>query len=330
VPDRQQLLEHIRTVPGVASAALTTYIPLANASWTLGVHVPNPHGEEIGDSKFTYLSPRYFETMDVPLVAGRDFGDFDRADSRKIAIVNETFVRRYIRTANPLDAQVRTVAEPGIPAAMYDIVGVVKDTKYGNLHENTPPMTFVPIGQNPQQGPYAFLAIRSLEAPDRLVDGLRRSVKAAHPDLTVKFTVFEKQIQDGLSRERLVAWLAGFFGALAAILAAIGLYGLISYIVQRRSHEIGIRVALGASRSSVMVLVLRETALLIVAGLAVGVPACLITGRSTASLLFGLSPNDASTLVAAASLLTAIAACASVAPAWRAARIDPMRALRED
>src|ERR1700687_4029357 len=127
-----------------------------------------------------------------------------------------------------------------------------------------------------------------------------------------------------------MAWLAGFFGVIAAILAAIGLYGLISYIVQRRTHEIGIRVALGATRSSVMALVLRETALLIVAGLAVGVPACLITGRSTASLLFGLSPNDASTLVAAASLLTAIAAGASVAPAWRAACIDPMRALRED
>jgi predicted permease len=327
---RRQLLEEIRSVPQVTSAALTTYLPLANASWTLGVHVLNPQGEEVGDAKFTYVSSRYFETMGSRLLAGRDFDESDRVDSRKVAIVNETFVRRYVRTPNPLGTRLRTVAEPENPATTYEVIGVVSDTKYGNLRETTPPMTFVPISQNPDQRPNAMMAIQSSVDPDALVSDLRRRVRESHPDMLVRFKVFERQIQDGLSRERLMAWLAGVFGTIAAILAVSGLYGLLSYIVQRRDHEIGIRVALGATRSSVVLLVLRQTAFLVLTGLAAGLPACLIMGRSAASLLFGLSPHDVPTLAAATGLLATIAALASLVPACRAARIDPIRALREE
>jgi putative ABC transport system permease protein len=327
---QQRLLEEIQSVPGVSAAALTTYIPLANASWTLGVHVPNSQGEEVGDAKFTYVSPEYFATMDVPLVSGRDFNTYDRADSARVAIVNEAFVRRYIRAAGPIGARLRTVAEPGMPSTVYDVIGVVKDTKYGNLREGTPAMAFVPSTQNPDRRPSGVVAIRTSVDPDALIRDLRQRLRASHPDVTVRFRVFERQIQEGLSRERLMAWLAGFFGIAAAVLAVIGLYGLLSYIVQRRHHEIGIRVALGATWSSVVLLVLRQTALLVVAGLSAGLPICLVTGRSASSLLFGLSPTDLPTLAAAAGLLAAIAACASLAPAWRAARIDPIRALREE
>ena len=327
---QQQLLDDVRSVPGVASAALTTYVPLANASWTFGVHVPTAQGEEVGDSKFTYLSPGYFDTMDVPRVAGRDFDNGDRADSARVAIVNETFVRRYIRRPSAIGAQMRTVAEPGYPSTVYEVIGVVKDTKYGNLREGTPPMAFVPITQNPDRRPNATLAIRSSGDADQLAVNLRRAMKETRPEMMVRFTVFERQVQDGLSRERLMAWLAGFFGVVAAVLAVIGLNGLLSYVVQRRNHEIGIRVALGATRSSVAWLVLRQTTLLVVAGLAVGIPVSLAMARSAASLLFGLSPTDVPTLAGAAALLAAIATCASLAPAWRAARIDPMRALREE
>jgi predicted permease len=327
---QQRLVEEIQSVPGVSSAASTTYIPLANSSWTLGIHVPNAQGEEVGDSKFTYVSPGYFATMDVPFVSGRDFNSFDREDTARVAIVNEAFVRRYIRTASPIGARMRTVAEPGNPSTVYDVIGVVKDTKYGNLREGTPAMSFVPSTQNPDRRPNAIVVIHSSVASDALVSDLRRRIKESHPDMLVRFRVFERQIQDGLSRERLMAWLAGFFGAAAAVLAVIGLYGLLSYIVQRRNHEIGIRVALGATRSSIVLLVLRQTAVLIVAGLSVGIPVCLVTGRAASSLLFGLSPTDVPTLVAAAGLLAAVAAFASLGPAWRAARIDPMRALRQE
>ena len=205
-------MQEIQAVPGVSSAALTSYIPLANSSWTLGIHVPNAQGEEVGDSKFTYVSPGYFATMDVPFVSGRDFNSFDRADTARVAIVNEAFVRRYIRAASPIGARVRTVAEPGNPSTVYDVIGVVKDTKYGNLREGTPAMTFVPSTQNPDRRPNAVMAIHSSIAPDALVSDLRRRIKESHPDMLVRFRVFERQIQDGLSRERLMAWLAGFFG----------------------------------------------------------------------------------------------------------------------
>jgi len=327
---RQQLLDDVRSTPGVASAALTTYIPLANSSWSLAIRVASPSGEKAGGSRFTYVSPRYFETMGIRLLAGRDFNDFDRADTRRVAIVNETFVKRYLGLSNPVGAQMRTVGEPGSPPTPYEIIGVVSDTKYGNLWDAIPSMTFVPITQNPDPRPLAIIAVRSAGDQNAIVSDLRNRFKSAHPDLPARFTVFERQVQDGLSRERLMAWLAGFFGAVAAALVVIGLYGLLSYIVQRRTNEIGIRVALGATRSSIGALVLRQTVWLVAAGLVIGVPVSLVAGRSAASLLFGLTPTDPPTIVAAAGLLAAVAVCASLAPAWRAARVDPIRALRED
>jgi putative ABC transport system permease protein len=329
-PYQTQLLEQIRSVPGVSSAALLTNTPLTGSSWTLGIHVPNGQGEEVGDSKFTYVSPRYFETLGVPLIAGRDFNEFDRAGSRRVAIVNETFVQRYLKTTNPIGAQLRTVAEPDIPATQYEIIGVAKDTKYSDLRERIPATTFVPILQNPSPSSFAGIAIHSSQEPDRLTSALRQRFKELHPDLPVAFMVFEKQIQDGLSRDRMMAWLAGFFGFLAAILAMTGLYGLISYILQCRVHEIGIRMALGATRPSVIALVFRQTAVLVIVGLIVGVPAWLITARSATALLFGVLPSDAPTLIAAAGFLAVIAACASFVPAYRASRIDPMEALRDE
>ena len=327
---KNQLIEDIRAVSGVDQAAQTSYIPLANTSWTLGVRVSNNRGEAVGDSKFTYVSPRYFDTMGVHLVAGRDFTDFDRENTEKVAIVNETFVRRYVGESNPIGVHVRSVAEPGIPSEVYEVVGVVRDTKYGNLRDGTPAMTFVPATQNPDGRPNMTIAIRSGRDPDQLINDIRSRFRSAYPDLMVRFQVFERQIRDGLSRERVMAWLAGFFGMLAALLAIVGLYGLMSYVVQRRVHEIGIRLALGATAASVMTLVLRQTAILVVAGLAAGLPATLLTTRAAGSLLFGLSPQDVPTLVVAGVVLVAIAATASAVPAWRAARIDPTRALREE
>jgi predicted permease len=326
----RQLLEEVRAVTGVEAAAQTSYLPLANRAWTLGVHVPNDRGEETGFSRFTYVGPGYFNTMGVRLTSGRDFNDFDRADSSRVAIVNQTFVHRYVRTPNPIGVRVRTVAEPDIPSEVLEIVGVTRDTKYDNLRQDTPPMTFVPATQNPDRRPFAMLAIRSGRDPDELIGDLRSRLRSGYGDLLYQFRVFDRQIRDSVSRERVLAWLAGFFGMLAALLAIVGLYGLMSYIVQRRVHEIGVRVALGASSASVIALVLRQTAVLVIAGLTVGIPAALLMARTTSSLLFGLSPQDPATIASAAAALASIAACASAIPAWRASRIDPTRALREE
>jgi predicted permease len=326
----RQLLEDVRAVPGIDGVAQTSHLPLANQAWTLGVHVPNDHGEETGDSRFTYVSPGYFDTMGVRLTAGRDFTDFDRADSSRVAIVNQTFVRRYVRTSNPIGVRVRTVTEPGNPSVVLEIVGVTRDTKYDNLRGGTPPTTFVPASQNPDRRSATMLAIHSRLDPDELISELRSRLRMGYGDLLYRFLVFDRQIRDSLSRERVMAWLAGFFGVLAVLLAVIGLYGLMSYIVQRRVHEIGIRLAIGASPASVIALVLRQTMVLVIAGLAVGVPAALLTARAASSLLFGLSSQDLPTLVAAAAALAAFAVCASAVPAWRASRIDPTRALREE
>jgi putative ABC transport system permease protein len=326
----RQLLEDVRAVPGIDAVAQTSHLPLANQAWTLGVHVPNDHGEETGDSRFTYVSPGYFDTMGVRLIAGRDFTDFDRADSSRVAIVNQTFVRRYVRTSNPIGVRVRTVAEPGNPSVVLEIVGVTRDTKYDNLRQGTPPTTFVPASQNPDRRAATMLAIHSRLDPDELIGEIRSRLRNGYGDLLYQFRVFDRQIRDGLSRERVMAWLAGFFGVLAVLLAVVGLYGLMSYIVQRRVHEIGIRLAIGASPASVIALVLRQTMVLVIAGLAVGVPAAMLTARAASSLLFGLSPQDLPTLAAAAAALAAFAVCASAVPAWRASRIDPTRALREE
>jgi predicted permease len=324
------VLEQVRAMPGVDAAAQTSYIPLAGASWALGVRVPRERGEAVGDARFTYVSPHYFDTMGPRLTAGRDFNDFDRPDSERVAIVNETFVRRYLGAANPVGAHLRTIAEPGIPSEVFEIVGVARDTKYGNLRDDTPPMTFVPATQNPDHRPATTLVIRSGHNPDRLITDIRAQFRRTYPDVMIGFQVFERQVRDGVSRERVMAWLAGFFGALAVLLAIVGLYGLTSYTVQRRVHEIGIRLALGATTGSVLALVLRQTAMLIVLGLAAGLPITLLTARAAGSLLFGLSPQDVTTLAAAAVVLATIAASASAVPAWRAARVDPTRALREE
>jgi putative ABC transport system permease protein len=221
------------------------------------------------------------------------------------------------------------VAEPDIPAAVYEIVGVARDTKYADLRDDVPATAFVPTTQNPLPMPFASLVIQTSGEPDALAADLTKRFSQVHPDLPVRFTAFQKQISESLSRDRLMAWLAVFFGVLASILAVTGLYGLISYILERRIQEIGIRMALGATQASVIAMVLRQTAFLVLIGLAVGVPAYLIAARFAAALIFGLSATDVATLIAASGLLAMIAAIATLVPAWRASRIDPMEALRD-
>ncbi len=264
------LLERIRTVPHVDAAAISSQFPLNGASWTQGVRVQGFEGR--GSSKFTYVSSDYFRTMDIGMRAGRDISEFDAATSRKVLVASETFVRRFFggTPAGAIGRQVRSVAEPNYPETLYEVVGVVADTKYANLRDDIPAIAYVPIGQHPNLRSVKGLVFRTNGPLPPVLAEIRRQVSQVNPDIMIAFKVFETQIRERLIPERLMAWLTGFFGALAALIATIGLYGVISYMVASRRNEIGIRLALGASPSRVVLLILGETSLLVAIGLVAG------------------------------------------------------------
>ncbi|MGB8473864.1 MAG: ABC transporter permease [Candidatus Acidiferrum sp.] len=321
---KRDLLGQIQSIPLVESAATSTHVPLDGSSWSLGVHI----GGLEGSSKFSWISPGYFRTMQIPFVAGRDFNEQDTAQSPRVVIVNETFVRQFLADRSAMGTIVRTVSEPHYPETEYEIVGVVKDTKYGGLRDAIPPEAFVPALQYPEKIYLTNVFIRYSAPPAALIAALREKLMQLYPEMKVEYHVFQSEIRNGLVRERLMALLSGFFGALAALLAMIGLYGVISYIIAMRRNEIGIRMALGASRQAVVRIVLRQTLLLLALGVGLGLLLTVAATSAARALLFGLRPDDPLTLLGAAVFLAAVALAASYWPAYRATRVDPMKALR--
>lgn len=321
---QRELLEEVQSVPGVLSAATTTRIPLDGGSWEHRVRVDSKEGL----SKFTWVSPDYFATMGIPIVNGRGFTRDDTASSPHVALVNQAFVQRFFAGANPLGETLLTSPEPDYPATTYEIVGIIPDTKYNNLRTETPPMTFAPATQFPGQGPWCLVVINSNLPSTVVMAAVKRTLAEKHPDVLAEFEDFQKQISDGLVMERVMAMLSGFFGVLAGALAAIGLYGVISYIIAMRGNEIGLRMALGASRGSVVNLFLRQTVLLLAAGVAIGVLFALAAASSAGSLLYGLRPDDPSAFFGGSALLVIVALVAGFVPAWRASRFDPVVTLR--
>ena len=330
-PDRinefqRQLLAEVRSVPGIVSAASTTNVPLLGSSWTHGVTV-----DGVQDSaKFTWVSPGYFETVGTPLVQGRDFTFHDTRTSTRVAIVNRTFVRRFVPNGSALGRTLKTGAEPNYPETIYEIVGVIADTQYHDLRSEPPAMVFAPDSQFPPVAPWSTFMIRSSVEPASATASIKRRLAQSHPLLIMDFTGFQSRIRDGLVRERLMAMVSGFFGALAALVAMVGLYGMMSYAMAQRQQEIGIRVALGANRRRVVLMVMKEAAWLLLVGLAIGGTLSMLATRSAASLLFQLEPHDRNTLLTAGAALAAIAMLASFVPARRASRLDPIVALRQD
>jgi predicted lysophospholipase L1 biosynthesis ABC-type transport system permease subunit len=245
-------------------------------------------------------------------------------------VVNQTFVRKVLGGVNPIGKILRTVAEPDYPATEYRIVGLVKDAKYSDIREEVPQHFYAPLSQDPNLRPWTFAFIRSDAPTGEVVANVKQALTGLNPDINSGLHGLERQIRDGLTREGLMAALSGFFGVLAALLATIGLYGVISYIVARRRNEIGVRIALGASRGQVVGMVMRDAAKLLVIGVVAGTGVALLVGRSANALLFGLKAWDPWTIAGAAGLLAAIAALASFVPATRAAKVDAMQALRWD
>ncbi len=321
---KRQLVNDVRSVPDVQNAAATTNTPLNGSSWSHHVRVDSAEGS----SKFTYASPSYFATMDIPLLSGRNFTEEDTTDAPLVVIVNQTFVRKYIRARQPIGQLVHVRPEPQYPERTYEIVGTIADTKYNDLRAETPPMAFVPIDQFPvtAQGPGVAMMIATNGDP-AAIGAIRRAI-AKHPDMILQFSNFQQNIQDTLVGDRMMAMLSGFFGLLAAILVVVGLYGVLAYLIAQRRNEIGIRIALGAHRWQVIALVMRDTALMLLAGTVVGLPLTLLAGHSASAMLFGLKAYDPITLGFAVALLAVIAALASWLPARSAANLDPVAALR--
>jgi putative ABC transport system permease protein len=245
--------------------------------------------------------------------------------------VNETFVRKYLHNGeNPIGMTFRQDLFVGQASPMFQIVGLVKDTKYMDLREDPRAITFVPQMQDDQPDNYPQFVIHSSISAASAMPAIKEAIMQSAPEAVIDFSMLQTQIRDSLLRERLMATLSGFFGFLAVVLATIGLYGVISYTVARRTNEIGIRVALGAQRTDVVGMIVREAGTMLLIGLAVGALLTLALARTAASMLYGLKPHDPVTLALAAAALTVVAAAAAFLPAHRAAGLDPMAALREE
>ena len=325
---KQEILDQLRGVPGAENAAEVGIIPLSGGSIDNRVWAEGEDRQSGFDPNFNWVGDGYFKTLGIPLLAGRDFDEKDTTTSPKVAIVNDEFARRFGKGANPVGLQIRREATPHEPETVFEIVGQVRNSKYVELRERFRPIVYLSLTQDPNPGPFEQVMIHSTLPLPMLTSGIKRAVGKRSPDISVDFGVFKTQIQESLLPEKLMAALSGFFGILAGLLTAVGLYGVISFLVARRTHEIGIRMALGAGKRQVLGSVLRETLMLTALGIGVGLPITFIVARLIASMLFGVKPDDPAALALAAFALCGVSLAAAYIPARRAAKVDPLVALR--
>lgn len=326
----RDLLTDVRQTPGVQQAGSVAIVPVSGSGWNDSIEIPGQSKKKDLLPWFNRVSAGYFRAMGTPIIAGRDFDERDTTRAPEVAIVSKRFADKFLDKANPIGHQIRVLTGPGEPTHLYQIVGMVSDSKYQRLQDDFVPVVFVAATQEKDPSLSISLVVRSNAALGSLMPALKKTILTRNAVLSFQFHVFQTQVQESLMRERLMATLSGFFGFLAAVLAVVGLYGVISYMVARRRGEIGIRIALGASRGEIVKLVAREAGFLIGAGLIVGTALAAATARFASSLLYGLKPTDPATIAAAIAGLAVVAAAASILPAMRAARVQPMTALREE
>ncbi len=321
----QELLRRLEAIPGVRSATLSAVSPLSGVGAARNVRVEG-YPEKPGEVRLVpqnWVAPKYFETYGTPLLAGRDFGPQD-AGANRVAIVNRMMARYFFRDASPIGKHVLFDGDP----RPFEIIGVVGDAKYEDLREPGWRTIYLSAFQDGRVAAHTF-SLRTAGAPAGFAAQARRTVRETVPGLAVgKVTTLDEQIDASIVPERLVALLSGAFGALAAVLAAIGLYGLLAYTVQGRIREIGVRMALGATRGEVTGMILREALGMVLGGWVIGIPAALAGAKMAAAVVPGLTGEIAVPVVMAAALLPAVALAAAYPPARRAARVDPMDALR--
>jgi len=321
------LIEKLRRVPGVDSAAQVRNVPIGGSFSNRNIVVDGVTRTE--NVNYNSVGDQYFTTMGAPLLAGRDFDRHDDAGPR-VAIVTESFARVFFGGGNPVGRTFQIDEAPGVARPAITIVGLARDAKYNDLRDPFEPLIYVPIAQDALLPSVAHLVVRSTGSPAGVIAAVTSLARDLDPAGIVTLRSMESQIRDSLVRERLMATLSGAFGGLAALLATIGLYGVMSYTVARRRNEIGIRMALGAGRGDVVRMVMREAGLLLIVGVVVGAALAVAAARTAATLLFGLRPGDPATLAMAAGSLGLVAMLASYLPALRASRLEPTEALRQE
>jgi predicted permease len=329
----ERLRQAAAAVPGVRNAAVSAVTPVSGSTWQFAV-------ERVDDRTITpekergvyvnIVSPGWFETYGTKLLAGRDFTDRDNGNAPHVVIVNETFAKKFLGGQNPVGHRLRQPEFPGRPSRDQEIDGNVQDAVYRSLRAPVPPTMYVPLPQQDRIPPGISVSIKAAAgSPSLLTRSLAEALTSVDPNISMTFRPLAEQVDNALIQERVIAILSGFFGAFALLLAALGLYGVTSYAVNRRRTELGIRLALGAAPAGVVRLVLRRVALLVAAGVIVGGGVSLATAKYVATLLYGLQPRDPATFAGAAAILSMIGALAGWLPARRASRIDPARVLRE-
>jgi predicted permease len=335
-----QLSDALSSIPGVRSVGLASMRILEDNEWDSGMSVegftpakPDEHAEPYMNA----IGPNYFATLGVPIIAGRDFTINDRHIVKHgpeewnwtptTVMINEKFAKKYFAGRNPIGLHLGFGTDPGTPTDM-EVIGVVKDFKYTNLRDEIPEQAYIPyLGDRFLGGMTIY--VRTTGDANQLMSTVRSTVRDTDPNAPVyAMRTTEVTIHESLSMERMIASLSAVFGFLATLLAVIGLYGVMAYTVAQRTREVGIRIALGAARSKVIWLVMREVLLLVAIGVIAGVTASLALTRVVQSQLFGLTPHDPLTLGLATAALALVACAAGYIPALRASRLDPMVALR--
>lgn len=326
-----QIREAVSSTAGIDAAALSFVTPVSGSTWMEDLRVPGFEGEK-RPVLFNGVTPNYFRTMGTPILAGRDFTDADRAGAPDVTIVNEAFAKKYFNGENPIGKTFTRVSyNTANPDRVLEVIGMVADAKYQRLREAAQPTTYRPFAQeSSSEFSSARIAIRTTGTPMESRNAIVQAIANVNKEIAIDLKPLDEDLGANVLQERLVATLSAFFGVLALLLAALGLYGVMSYSVTRRKNEIGIRIALGADPQKVVQLVLRNVAVITIVGLIGGAAAAMGTGRFINSLLFNLATTDRTMIVMTALTLTIAAAVAGYLPARRAARIDPMAALREE
>ena len=325
----RQLTDSLAALPSTSSAAMCVVPPLTFDEWDSSIAVEGyvaKQGEDM-NPRVNHISPGYFGTLKIPLYQGRDFTEQDALGAPKVAIVNEKFAQRYFGGRGALGRRIGMGGDPGTKTDI-EIVGVVRDTKYSRMNEEMQRQVYFPYLQHEWAAQMTGY-VRTPMGPEQMFPMIRAAVRKLDRNLPVyQMKTEEKQRDDSLAVERLSATLSSAFGVLATVLAAIGIYGVMAFLVGRRTREIGIRMALGASAGDVVWLVMREVLLLAGAGVLIGLPVALLVTRLLESQLYGIAPHDPAIAIAATLGLVAVAALSGYIPARRATRVDPLTALR--
>jgi len=326
---KHELLVQVRSTPGVTSAAATSIVPLSGGEWNEFINVP---GTAVQRKlvHFDQVTSDYFRTLQMSMLVGRSFVESDTVNSPSVAVVNEAFAKMFLGAVNPVGKTFGVRQGRGKPDKIYYVVGLVADTKYGDLRERFSPIVFVDEGQDAEPDLDATMLIRFDKSLPSLLASLKDTAARNSPEIALTFSVLQTSIRERLGREHLMAALSGVYGLLAVLLSIVGLYGIMSYTVVRRRAEIGIRMALGATRSRILGMIVREALTLVGIGLVLGTILVIAAGHAVQAMLFGLNSTDPLTLALAVMGMLGLAVTASALPAQHATAIQPMQTLREE